>query len=264
VSSKVGIRQSDRMPIKRGSAGKLVRILNLEQAPVVGAGGFGIVVRTRTNEVIKLIKDTVAYDMLAKEANIQAAVYRILDMHVPEVRVPRLTYYSAQSTVYKNTPYLCGIGMKYLKPPLDFTEQVHMLLGYTQDDIDTEWGMRMSDPVSETNPTRGFFASPETLSYIWRQEGSTMTLEKLGYLMGKTLRTLLDHNILPIDLEWVWSQGRPCLIDFGLCMYGTADPMEFLKARGVHGLADDFYIPHIGDVGFDAFMAGYCAVSESR
>jgi hypothetical protein len=47
-------------------------------------------------------------------------------------------------------------------------------------------------------------------------------------------------------------------------MYGTADPMEFLKARGVHGLADDFYIPHIGDVGFDAFMAGYCAVSESR
>jgi len=34
------------MPIKRGGrAGKLVRILTLEQAPVVGAGGFGIVVR---------------------------------------------------------------------------------------------------------------------------------------------------------------------------------------------------------------------------
>ena len=147
--------------------------------------------------------------------------------------------------------------MDRLRPPEGFEEQFHILLGYKGDDIDSEWGMRMAEPPSDTNPTRGFFASPETLELIWKEEGSHMTIEKIATLMGKSLRLLLDNGIIPIDLEWVWSNGGLAIIDFGLCELGFVDPIEFLSKRGVRGLADDFYIPHMGDRGYTEFIESY-------
>ena len=86
-----------------------------------------------------------------------------------------------------------------------------------------------------------------------------MTIEQLAFIMGKTYRTLLDIFVLPIDLEWVWSNGKPALIDFGLCEFDTLliDPYEFLQKKGLRGLADDFYIPHERDRGYEDFMKGF-------
>jgi hypothetical protein len=111
--------------------------------------------------------------------------------------------------------------------------------------------------VSATNPPRGFFASSYTLEDIWEDEESDMTIDKLAYQMGKAHRLMLDHGILPIDLEWVWSQGSLWVIDFGLCEYGWTDPRSFLENGSSNGLKHDFYVPHAGDRGYEEFMRGY-------
>jgi hypothetical protein len=118
-----------------------------------------------------------------------------------------------------------------------------MVLGYEGNDIDSSWGTRMSEPVSSENPTRGFFASADTMESIWKQEGSSMNLDKMSYLMGKGFRTMIDAGIIPIDIEWVWSNGKPWMIDFGLCQEGKVNPEEFLVKKGSEGLATDIYWP---------------------
>lgn len=241
---------------KGGKVGKLYSPINLNTATVFGAGGYGIAVyRPESNDVVKLLYDTDACDKLLHEAKLHQHIYNILHPY-PEVGVPRITQYSSQPVKYNKSYYLCGLGMEYLPPPLDFTEAVHLILGY-EDDLDSSWGRKQSQPVSETNPTRGFFASPESLEWIWTQEGSSMTIERLAYIMGKTNRILLDHSILPIDIEWVWSNGKPYIIDFGLCEFGVVNPELFLSQKGVLGLASDLYIPHKGDRGHKDFMIGF-------
>ena len=243
---------------KGGKAAKMSRVLNFTNAELIGAGGYGIVLR-KHKKVFKLLKDTQACESLKKEAAIQEHARKALELHLPQVRVPTIFYTATEPIRWRNTSYLCGIEMDYLEPPEGFDEQVHMLLGYKGDDIDSEWGMRMSDPVSSTNPTRGFFASPETLELLWQQEQSQMTIEALAFLMGRALKILLKEGILPIDLEWVWSNGAPTLIDFGLCEYGQVDPYTLLHKGGSDGLATDIYIPHQADRGYAEFMKGFSA-----
>lgn len=233
------------------------RIINMNDANIFGAGGYGIVLRLR-DEAFKLLYDTSACAALRHEARIQQTTRAALQHALPTVCVPAITYYTESHVSYKYAPYLCGIGMEYLPPPLDFEEAVHIVLG-TDADLDSSWGARQSEPVSPTNPTRGFFASCESLEWIWAQEGSYMTVDRMAYLMGCAFGCMIENGILPIDVEWVWSKGMPWLIDFGLCEF-TSDPIDrraFLKMGGSRGLASDLYIPHEGQRGHDAFLRGY-------
>lgn len=238
-------------------AGKIARIIDLNNAQIVGAGGFGIVARlSRRNEIVKLLYDTDECKALQHEAKIQQQAYKILKEYPTGVSVPKVTYVSSSPISFQGSTYLCGIGMEYLKPPLDFTEQVHIVLGNTSD-LDCEWGRKIGKPVSADNPTRGFFASPETATWIWEREGSDETIESVSYKMGKTFRTLLEHGIVPIDLEWVWSGGTLWIIDFGLCEFGTRDPLSFLTDNSKSGLGSDFYWPAAGCSGHNSFLTGF-------
>lgn len=232
-------------------------VYSYSTAPIIGAGNYGIVLRTGPNEVLKLLKQVDANQALENEARIQNEVSQLFTRYLPEVKVPRLTTISKTCVYYNEAQYLCGIGMAYVDPPKGYTTQVHTVLGYHESDIDTIWGMRVCEPVSSTNPPRGFFASTYTLMDIWEEEGSPMTIEKLAYQMGRAHRLMLDHDILPIDLEWVWSNGSLWVIDFGLCEFGHVDPMKFLTWENHMGLKHDFYIPHEGDIGYEDFLEGY-------
>jgi hypothetical protein len=232
----------------------------LQDAPIVGAGGYGIVLKLpHKTRALKLLYDTSACTALRHEADAQGRAYEALRDTLPEVGVPAIIDYTESIMSYKSVPYLCGICMEYLPPPLDFDEAVHMVLGYDGSDMDSSWGARQSEPVSETNPTRGFFASSASLEWIWAQEGSAMTVDRAAYLMGRAFGCMLDNGILPIDLEWVWSNGRPWIIDFGLCEFAKkpVGRSEFLKLGGTRGLASDLYIPHEGQRGHDAFIRGF-------
>lgn len=233
--------------------------MNWGTYPIVGAGGYGIVVQHHAHRVSKLFRYEAISDMqcINNEAMMQIAARSILSQYVPDVYVPQIWDVQCETINYQSASYIFGIEMDFLHPPSGFDEQVHMLLGYHGDDIDESWGVRTAEPVSASNPTRGYFASPSTLQDIWTDEDSQMNIETLAATMGKTYRCLLNNNILPIDLEWVWSGGKPCLIDFGLCVYGKKDPFVFLETKGLVGLASDFYIPHLGDRGYEEFMAGF-------
>jgi hypothetical protein len=250
---------------KRGGtrkAGKLKKMLYLDESPVIGAGGYGIVLKDK-NQVVKLFIDTESCNELKLETQIHQDIYKLVIKYTPYIHVPKIDFIQSEPIEYKDKKYLCGIGMEYLEPPLDFKEQVHCCLGYQHDDIDSSWGQRMGLPISETNPTRGFFASPETLEYIWNQEMSNMTIDILAFQMGTCLRMILDNGILPIDIEFVWSGGKLCMIDFGLCEYGHINAEHFLKKHGLRGLADDFYIPHEGQRGYGAFIKGYMKFDDT-
>jgi hypothetical protein len=229
----------------------------MDSYPIVGAGHYGIVVQSKPTEVLKLFKQHQDYEALKKEARIQGDVCALFEHLFPQVQVPPITDYAENIVTYKGTKYLCGIGMKYLEPPAGFNVQVHVALGYRGSDIDTIWGMHTSEPVSATNPPRGFFASSYTLEDIWEDEDTGATVEAVAYQMGKAHRLMLDHGILPIDLEWIWSKGSLWVIDFGLCEYGSIDPITFLENGSSNGLKHDFYVPHVGDRGYEAFMKGY-------
>jgi hypothetical protein len=229
--------------------------INYSKYPVVGAGGYGIVVRSSESEVLKLFNTDL--DSILQEAYLHTSVYDIIDKNISDVGVPPLYSTYQDYCTFNSKTLHYGIEMLYLEPPANYTEQVHMILGYNGDDLNESWGVRTSEPVSSENLTRGYFASPETLEKIWSQEGSDMTIEKLAFLMGRTNRALLDHGVLPIDIEWVWSKGYPYIIDFGLCRFGKKDPFEFLETKGLVGLASDLYIPHRGDRGYEEFMLGF-------
>lgn len=235
-----------------GKVGTLKRMMNYEASSIIGAGGYGIVLNVGNGhkDAVKLFKDTDTCHAIVAEARIQQRCHQLFKG--TEIAVPAVTFYSQTPIDYKQTRYLCGIGMEYLPPPLDFDEQVHMALGYTGSDLDSSWAASIKDAISPDNPTRGFFASADTMTYIWAQEGSSMTLEKMSYLMGHGFRSMIDAGIVQIDLEWVWSKGSPWIIDFGLCYEGAVDPETFLLNKGSEGLGSDFYWPRN-----DAFLAGY-------
>ncbi len=152
-----------------------------ESMPVLGTGYSAIVLHdTVRNEAIKIFISLERCGKIQREANLQSKIVRSIRTYVPEVFVPTIAFVSEVPLYYTQALYMCGIGMTYLPPPKGFDEAVHMCLGYHQDDLNTSWGQDSSKEVSETNPTRGFFAGPDTLEEIWEDEGSTMTIEKLA------------------------------------------------------------------------------------
>ena len=98
---------------------------NEHECPIVGAGNYGIVVQTQPTKVMKLLKQIDAKNELVKEATIQEAVSTLFKSQLPEVKVPKITYYSQDVIRYKEVQYLCGIGMEYIQPPKGFLTQVH-------------------------------------------------------------------------------------------------------------------------------------------
>lgn len=237
---------------KRKRAGRLERVLNLNNSEILGAGGYGIVFSSG-RKAVKLLYDLEACKALYKEAKIQERARELLQ---GIVYVPRIYSYMNHSVRVKNMKYLCGIEMERIPILEEFGEPLHMLLGYDGDDVNQSWGRSSAKPVGPDNPSRGFFAGPDLLEEILAEDG--LTLEGVAYTMGITLRTLLDGGILPNDLEFIYGgAGRIYLVDFGLCEFGHADPVEFLKREGSSGIRGDIYIPQEGDRGYTEFLEGF-------
>jgi hypothetical protein len=191
-----------------------------------------------------------------KEARIQEKSRRILE---GIVRVPQVQYVYNHTTTYKGKPYLCGIEMDKVPLVNTFDVAVHMVLGYDQADVDSEWGRDYTQPVGPNNPSRGFFASSEMLEAIWEDEGRTdISVESVAYTMGYALNKLILGGIAPYDMEWIYGgDGQIYLIDFGMCEERRVDPVSYLKHVGSTGLGADYYIPQKGFRGHQAFLRGF-------
>lgn len=232
-----------------------------ETSKVLGAGGYGIVLQTRSH-AIKLFYDPEACHALNLEARIQQRATQLLQ---GIIHVPNISAYTTRPFIWSNKIYLCGIAMKAITPPPEFGgHQLHMLLGYSGSDIDTVWLKHSGKPAGPDNPPRGFFASPETVEDHWEDVGSQWTIERVAHVMGRALGALIKGGVVPNDLEFIYGgDDNVWLVDFGLCRFGAVDPMTYLDQRGSEGLASDIYIPQTGSRGRAEFLAGYMeAVSE--
>lgn len=234
-----------------------------DSVPVIGAGSFGLMVRSFNPDIaIKLIYDLDGCKDMYHEAAMQTKARDILAASCPDVGVPEVYYIENKELRYRGRRYLCGIGMTYLPFPKGYNECVHITLGYIGYDLNTSWGVETLKPVGPDNPTRGFFADANRLEDIWETEGSYMSVERLAAIMGRATAGLVSAGYLPIDVEWIWSGGRPWLIDFGMCRLGNMTREAFLNYP-VYGPNADIYIPKAGDEGYDAFMNAYLSYEHA-
>jgi hypothetical protein len=225
--------------------------------PTLGAGSFGtVVLGINQNIAIKLINDVSQCKEMYNEAELQLQARKILEISTPTVSIPDVFFIENKNIKYRNKTYLCGIGMTYIPFPNSYNECVHITLGYYGNDINSSWGVETLKPVGPENPTRGFFADANHLEDIWEAEGSDMTIDHLATIMGHATGSLVRQGFLPLDVEWIWSKGRPWLIDFGMCKLGQIEPLEFLKYP-IYGPEADVYMPKVGDEGHTEFMRGY-------
>ncbi len=224
---------------------------------IIGAGSFGLVVEGENPDVaMKLIYDLAAAEELRHEAAMQQKALELLESAVPEVGVPEVYQVDNKLQKYGDRTYLCGLKMARVPFPPGYNECAHITLGYSGYDLNTSWGVETLRPVGPDNPTRGFFADANHLEDIWEAEGSDMTVERLSGIMGRATACLVSGEFLPLDVEWIWSGGRPWLIDFGMCITGSTDRAQFLDYP-IYGPNADIYIPKAGDEGYDSFIGAY-------
>lgn len=239
-----------------GKVGKLYKLACIDEdnSKIVGSGNFGLVI-TNQISVLKLFYDIFSCSALFQEAKIQEKAYKLLQ---GIVYVPKIEEVFSHITSYKNRDFLCGIKMEKVPIIEPYRAVMHMPLGYKQYDIDTIWTKDYRNPISQTNPPRGYYASNETLEEEWEEEGVDLTIEKVAYTMGISLRKLIDNGIIPMDLEWIYGgEGKIYLIDFGLCEFGNVDPIRFLEGKSSRTLGVDYYIPGKGHRGREEFLLGY-------
>lgn len=250
--------------MKGSGAGKLFRYIN-DEKNVIGAGGYGLVIENTRKKVSKLFFDNDACQAMFYEASIMHDAKKIIEtLHYP-VKVPSIWEVYDKNVYYKGQKMLCGIQMERVYPPKGYNALFHILCG-TEDDVDTYWGKRISEPVCENNPPRGFFASKDSAEELWEKEGFDFNIDKYCALMGAVCGSLLSHGILPIDLEFVYFDRTIWVIDFGLCVRVKKhiDPMEFYLRHSAEGLGTDLYIPHKNMEGYESFLHEYLYWANER
>lgn len=244
-----------------GKAGKMhYEIPVNDKSNVLGAGSYGIVL-ANSNHAYKIFYNIRGCNDVIKEARIQQNAHNLLQgiVNVPSIKNIYKTHIN-----YKGNEYLCGLQMERVPIPDGFEHPVHILLGYNQPDIDTVWSRDYKNPVSETNPARGFFSSPEMLEATWEDENITMTIDEVAYKMGLSYNILITNGILPYDVEWIYGgNGEIYLIDFGLCLEDTMSKKRFIEGGSSQSILIDYYVPKSGYRGYEAFLQGYNAPIES-
>lgn len=230
-------------------------LLNVtNKSTVLGAGGFGQIF-TKQNHVVKLLYDVNACNELQNEVAIQTRAHPLLQniIKVPEIYAHKII----QKTIMQQT-YLCGIAMERIYGLQEYNgELIHLMLGEPTSKSRSK-GRQTSKPITFNNPSRGFFANPLKVIDILDKYDSKYTLNSIAHIIGQTCKKLIDNNIVPIDLEFVYGVNDTIsVIDFGLCRFGQVDSTQFLHSKGKEGLASEPYIPQEGQQGREAFLAGY-------
>ncbi len=245
--------------LKGGRHGKMKFFYSkpTNESLIAGAGGYGVVLEI-DNYVVKLLKNINDCPALLNEANLQlVARNAVLNANI-NIKIPNIFTYETESLIWKHGQYICGIVMEKI-PAYDKDGQMHIILGDSDETIlNRVVGVKTSDSISSTNLPRGFYASPELLEDIWKESKSNWTIDNVSYIMGQTYRALINANIIPNDLEFIYgADDKIWCIDFGLCRFGKVDPYKFLYKTGVEGMASEIYIPQDGFRGRSAFLKGF-------
>jgi hypothetical protein len=133
---------------------------------------------------------------------------------------------------FQDNDSYCDILMEKVKP-ITFTRNgelynsiIHISLSDAIREKDREYGIAYVVPVSGSNPSRGFFASEDTIASLIGEDGDISTIiHDIGLLDG----IILCAGYIPKDVEYILTQrnGKWCVaaIDFGL-VQRVDDPVD--------------------------------------
>jgi hypothetical protein len=245
---------------------------------ILGSGGFGLVVFDPIgNTVLKLMYDYKDCLVASEEFTRHKLVYNKYLEFI--TAYPQIPIYVAKPIAYRDSPitwrnrtYPCGYIMGKIDPIK--TDLIHIVLkpGY-ESSINKLIGRIYEDPVSETNPSRGFFGSCE-----WIEKNVQVSCKDLAYEMGILFGIcVFGAELIPIDAEYVLCNRNGkisvALLDFGMFTYislnGAINDKQLLKKLDsvIHDIkfkiiGIDLYFPDEDDKYYPELMLGFTKAAE--
>ena len=260
---------------------------------VLGSGGFGLILAEPSgSRVVKLYYDPGACRDMNKEFEMLQRVYTAFQEHpIPQVLVPQPIQVDNTPFQYQGREVLCGIEMSRLQPIALMRDaknpMVHVILKKeyeAMEMINKELGRGYGKPISDENPSRGFFAGPtyieETLlpSLSAEQKGILTSTAKISETLGKIFGVILGvAGVIPNDVEYclVMHNGQLhiAVLDFGMAIEfptgRTKDEVTTMILKGdkailrATGIEYDLYFPNREDELYAPFEAGMKEVLTS-
>lgn len=190
---------------------------------LIGGGGFGNIYSSskHPNLVLKNIIDVSTCPCAQYEFMIHKSIYdsftTINECH------PLQYIYIPKPITFDNHKNGCS----YIMEKLNFINNnfIHLTINdiFPSSGKDKEIGRIYTEPVSDTNPTRGYFPSINTINNILLKYNNMQSISDIVLRMGYLFGTMVfGARVYPIDVEYglVLYNNNLCVsvIDFGLCL----------------------------------------------
>lgn len=205
---------------------------------ILGAGGFGVVYGSSSlDKAVKLIRDSKCADA-RKEFNIHKRCYdAFLDFpnKLSQIDIIEPLEFTNEEIKYKDNSYSCAYSMRIINNIKTinhvFDDSLYHVI-YKDDDhylhmFDKQVGLTQSLPISEKNPSRGFFATGGYIennilqNFSAQIKGNIINNIEIIKRLGQIFAIMLfGAKYFPVDAEYVLSAKNNMLcvtvLDFGM------------------------------------------------
>jgi hypothetical protein len=256
------------MEIDIGS-GTIQNFDSTEFSQIIGSGGFGLIIKSeKQNYVVKALYKSHSCTSAKTEFEKHKKIYKRWQLYSDDTTVPKPIGFSTFGTTFKNKYFNCFYLMDFVES-LQVLGLVHIILKDEYENIfNKSIGKIYSEPISKTNPSRGYFATKSGLTDILK-ENKELDLDILSFKMGEIFGTIVfgaEYN--PIDVEYLLSKDfKMTALDFGQVEKLNFKPEYILKEQKFEKLnmlyneildnsEIDLYIPDREDKLYIPFCAG--------
>lgn len=198
---------------------------------IIGSGGFGLIVKHTSKPVVAKFLYEAGCKDASVEYNYHKDIYnvfaRIKDPRYSQLCVPEPYGFSNEDVIAFGKYFSCYYMMALLEK-LDDNGLYHIIKDSMKKSVDKIIGRRYGEPVSDENPSRGFFASYSYIrdnllpSFNSSIKGGLSSISNIiryiGFSYG-VIAFLAEYN--PKDVEYTLGRGADgrlcfCVLDFGM------------------------------------------------
>lgn len=236
---------------------------------IIGSGGFGLILkREDKDQVVKLLYSG-GCKQAREEYEKNMAVYNALSVgKYDQITVPKPLMFNMENIKKNDMNYSCFYIMSYIHPIKGEKVLYHIINDEYKSLFNKVVGRVYSNPVSDKNPPRGFFA---TYEYIQKMieilpidyKGDLNSMKKVIKYMGYAFGMIIFvANYKPIDVEYVLGE-KDSRLALGVLDFGMIQPIdwtvqiEVLVDDVIDDIIDiDLYFPTPGTMEMGWFLEG--------